>query len=69
MPTGKQMVVIGDTPHDISCGKVIGARTIAVASGPEPGMDALRASGPWLVLERLPDPKRFRELLGLEPLR
>jgi phosphoglycolate phosphatase len=25
--------VIGDTPHDIACGKVIGAHTIAVATG------------------------------------
>jgi phosphoglycolate phosphatase-like HAD superfamily hydrolase len=25
--------VIGDTPHDIECGKVIGAQTIAVATG------------------------------------
>lgn len=25
--------VIGDTPHDIECGKVIGARTIGVATG------------------------------------
>ena len=25
--------VIGDTPHDIACGKAIGARTIAVATG------------------------------------
>ena len=25
--------VIGDTPHDIGCGKAIGARTIAVATG------------------------------------
>ena len=25
--------VIGDTPHDVECGKVIGARTIAVATG------------------------------------
>lgn len=25
--------VIGDTPHDIECGKAIGARTIAVATG------------------------------------
>jgi phosphoglycolate phosphatase-like HAD superfamily hydrolase len=28
-----QTFVIGDTPHDIECGKVIGARTIAVATG------------------------------------
>jgi phosphoglycolate phosphatase len=26
-------VIIGDTPHDIECGKVIGAQTIAVATG------------------------------------
>jgi phosphoglycolate phosphatase-like HAD superfamily hydrolase len=25
--------VIGDTPHDIACGKAIGARTVAVATG------------------------------------
>ena len=25
--------VIGDTPHDIACGKAIGARTIAVTTG------------------------------------
>jgi phosphoglycolate phosphatase-like HAD superfamily hydrolase len=25
--------ILGDTPHDIECGKVIGARTIAVATG------------------------------------
>ena len=25
--------MIGDTPHDIACGKAIGARTIAVTTG------------------------------------
>ena len=28
-----QIDVIGDTPHDIACGKAIGARTIAVLTG------------------------------------
>ncbi|MDX2187557.1 MAG: HAD family hydrolase [Opitutaceae bacterium] len=28
-----QAVVIGDTPHDIECGRVCGARTLAVATG------------------------------------
>lgn len=28
-----RVFVIGDTPHDIQCGKIIGARTIAVATG------------------------------------
>jgi phosphoglycolate phosphatase-like HAD superfamily hydrolase len=30
---GADIDVIGDTPHDIACGKVINARTIAVATG------------------------------------
>ncbi|MBA3543327.1 MAG: HAD hydrolase-like protein [Chthoniobacterales bacterium] len=30
---GAEIDVIGDTPHDIACGKAIGARTIAVATG------------------------------------
>ena len=30
---GPQVDVIGDTGHDIACGKAIGARTIAVATG------------------------------------
>ncbi len=30
---GAQVDVIGDTGHDIACGKIFGARTIAVATG------------------------------------
>jgi phosphoglycolate phosphatase len=29
----KRVWIIGDTPHDIACGKAIGAKTIAVATG------------------------------------
>lgn len=31
--TPDRTFIIGDTPHDIACGKVIGAQTIAVATG------------------------------------
>lgn len=31
--TGKEIVIIGDTPADISCGSHLGVRTIAVATG------------------------------------
>ncbi|MEZ5404701.1 MAG: HAD hydrolase-like protein [Verrucomicrobiia bacterium] len=31
--TPENIFVIGDTPHDIACGKTIGAKTIAVATG------------------------------------
>jgi len=56
--------VIGDTPHDISCGKEIGARTIAVATGSY-GLAELQASDPWVAIEHLPDPQAFRALVGV----
>src|SRR5215216_3438761 len=51
------VVVIGDTPHDIDCGRAAGARTIAVATGPF-SVEALRAHGADLVLENLADTDR-----------
>jgi len=30
---GPEAVVIGDTPRDVACGKAVGARTVAVATG------------------------------------
>jgi phosphoglycolate phosphatase-like HAD superfamily hydrolase len=30
---GEEIVVVGDTPHDIRCGRFIGAKTLAVATG------------------------------------
>jgi len=62
-PPGDRMVVIGDTPHDVACGKAIGARTVAVASGPLYGLAELRACEPWLALEALPEPGEFARLL------
>ena len=64
-PSGEHMVVIGDTPHDISCGKAIGARTLAVATGPGYDIDQLRACDPWATVAELPAPEEFAGLLGL----
>ena len=61
----ESIYVIGDTPADVECGKAIGARTIAVASGWH-SVDELRGSEPWMVLERIPDPAGFRRLIGIE---
>jgi phosphoglycolate phosphatase len=65
VPEGERMVVIGDTPHDVSCGKAIGARTLAVATGPGYDLDELRACDPWLALTELPAPDEL--LASLAP--
>jgi len=41
--------VVGDTPHDIHCGKFIGAKTLAVATGGAT-LDELKRQRPdWAV--------------------
>jgi phosphoglycolate phosphatase len=65
-PDGEDMVVIGDTPHDVACGKAIGARTVAVATGPRYALDELRACEPWLALADLPEPHDFQRLVVSE---
>jgi phosphoglycolate phosphatase len=65
-PKGERMVVIGDTPHDVSCGKVIGARTVAVASGPGYTLDELEACDPWLAVDALPEAAAFQRLLDTQ---
>lgn len=51
---GAAAVIIGDTPHDITCGKACGARTLAVATG-RFGEEALQAYEPDLLLPDLSD--------------
>jgi phosphoglycolate phosphatase len=65
LANGSTAYVIGDTPADVECGKAIGARTIAVATGSY-SAEELGAYDPWMVLERLPEPGALSALLGLE---
>jgi phosphoglycolate phosphatase-like HAD superfamily hydrolase len=51
---GADLVIIGDTPNDIACGKAHGARTVAVATGPFSVAD-LAAHSPDAVLADLSD--------------
>lgn len=46
--------VIGDTVHDIACGRAIGARTLAVGTGGS-SLDELRRHGPCACLPDLAD--------------
>jgi phosphoglycolate phosphatase-like HAD superfamily hydrolase len=51
---GGQVVVIGDTPADMECGRAIGARAIGVATGSY-SVDDLRACGAAAVFADLSD--------------
>ncbi len=51
---GEQLVVIGDTPADIHCGRPIGVRAIAVATG-RYSVDMLAMHGPAAVFATLED--------------
>ena len=53
-----QVWIIGDTPHDIECGKVIGACTLAVATGKHP-IEELISHGPTAALPDLADAALF----------
>ena len=50
--------VIGDTPHDVRCGKQIGAYTIGVATGTFSEAELARHE-PWWVTEQLPSATEF----------
>ena len=49
-----RVVVIGDTPHDVSCARAAGCRSLAVATGSY-DRDALDAAGPDRVVDDLAD--------------
>jgi phosphoglycolate phosphatase-like HAD superfamily hydrolase len=51
---GCNIIIVGDTPHDIRCGKLNGARTVAVATGPY-SLEALRAHEPDALLPDMSD--------------
>ncbi|MDZ4817026.1 MAG: HAD hydrolase-like protein [Verrucomicrobiota bacterium] len=58
----ENVFVIGDTPHDVQCGKAIGAKTIAVATGAYP-IETLEACQPTAVFADFRHPEKFFELL------
>ncbi|UCD36558.1 MAG: HAD hydrolase-like protein, partial [Nitrospiraceae bacterium] len=55
--------VIGDTPRDVRCAKVHGARCIAVATGPYSREELLKTEAD-LVLDSLAETGRWLALAG-----
>jgi phosphoglycolate phosphatase-like HAD superfamily hydrolase len=55
---GRDVVVIGDTPADVTCGRAIGARAIGVATG-RYSIEALLEHGAHAVFEDLRDTARI----------
>lgn len=61
----EKIYVIGDTPHDIRCGKSIEARVVAVASGSY-SVEELEKHQPWWTVSSLPEARVFLQKIGLE---
>ena len=55
--------IIGDTPHDVACGKAIGAKTIAVATGSF-SVEELAALNPTYVFKDLSDTRALLAAVG-----
>ncbi len=58
----ERVIVIGDTPHDIACARIAGARSIAVATGGY-SVEDLRAAGADEVVADLSDTEAVISLL------
>jgi phosphoglycolate phosphatase-like HAD superfamily hydrolase len=56
--------IIGDTPHDIECGKVIGAKTLALSTGQHTG-EQLAAGSPDAMLDSLIPAAKFWQALDI----
>jgi phosphoglycolate phosphatase len=54
-PAGPEIVIVGDTPNDMTCGAGVGARAIGVATG-HYAVDELIASGGYAAFADFSDP-------------
>jgi len=52
--SGKAVVIVGDSVHDVACGRSLGVRSVAVATGPTPA-DRLAAERPDALLPDFSD--------------
>ena len=61
--SAEQIWVIGDTPHDVTCARHIGAKVIGVATG-QHARDELEAARPDVLLEDLRHVERVMQLVA-----
>lgn len=61
-PRGAEVVIIGDTPADVTCGRGVGARAIGVATGSYP-QSALTEAGAYAAFPDLADTARVLEAI------
>jgi phosphoglycolate phosphatase-like HAD superfamily hydrolase len=62
--SGKEVVIVGDSIHDVLCGRSIGVRAVAVATG-RTSAERLAQEGPDALMDDLADTERaVREILG-----
>jgi phosphoglycolate phosphatase-like HAD superfamily hydrolase len=59
---GPSVVIIGDSVHDVACGRSLGARAIAVATGPTPA-EKLQAEWPDALFADFSDVEAAREAI------
>jgi phosphoglycolate phosphatase-like HAD superfamily hydrolase len=59
----RDVLVVGDTPHDVACALAAGATPIGVATGSF-SIEELRASGAGIVLRDFSDGSAFDALVG-----
>lgn len=65
--TPDQLLVIGDTPHDITCAQAVGVRSLIVLKGSSYTPDRLEAYKPWKIIPELPArPEELRAILEEE---
>jgi phosphoglycolate phosphatase-like HAD superfamily hydrolase len=61
---GRQLIVVGDSEHDVICSRTVGARSVAVCTGWTP-VETLRAQGPDVLIEDFSDtPRAVTAILG-----
>ncbi len=59
----ERIVIVGDTPADVICARSVGARAVAVLTGPSSDREAIAVEAPCAILDDLTDRTRVEAVL------